>query len=49
MQDLGRGLATIGIWLGIGMIGWNAPAFAALPSLLACIATFAVWAGAGEK
>jgi len=49
MQDLGRGLATLGIWLGIGMIGWNMPTAAIMPAFLAMIATFAVWVGTWDK
>ena len=49
MKDLGKGLGTCGIWLGVGMIGWNMPAAAILPSFAACMATLFIWLDSQEK
>ncbi len=43
MKDLGKGIGTCGIWLGIGMIGWHMPTAAIMPSMMGCIATVVLW------
>ena len=43
MRELGRGLATCGIWLGVGLIGWNEPVAGVVASMLGTAATCLVW------
>ncbi len=43
MKDLGKGLGTCGIWLGVGMIGWQDPGFGAAASVMAGFATIMLW------
>jgi hypothetical protein len=43
MKDLGKGLATCGIWLGIGLIGWQEPGAGVAACFFGMFATLAVW------
>ncbi len=43
MKDLGKGLGTCGIWLGIGILGWNNPEMGAAASGAGMFATLFIW------
>jgi|19_taG_2_1085344.scaffolds.fasta_scaffold08250_3 hypothetical protein len=43
MNDLGKGLATVGIWGAVAVIGMASSPAAAMASILAFLATCAVW------
>ena len=43
MKDLGKGLATCGIWAAVAVVGWQMPTAAIIPAFLACFATGSVW------
>ncbi len=43
MKDLGKGLGTCGIWLGVGMIGWHEPGAGAFAAIPAALATVMLW------
>ncbi len=43
MKDLGKGLATLGIWLGVGLTGWQAPDSVSWVALMAMFGTLWVW------
>ncbi len=43
-KNLGRSLATIGIWIGVGMCGLSGSAFTIMVAFCAMFATIIIWA-----
>ncbi len=43
MKDLGKGLATCGIWLGVAILGWRDPSQGGIAALFGAFATLFVW------
>jgi hypothetical protein len=43
MKDLGKGLATIGIWGAVVAVGWKEGELVLFLGIFATIGTYAVW------
>jgi len=49
MANMGKGIATIGIWLGPTLACWaTGEPFVALAFAASFVATVSIWAGAGK-
>lgn len=43
MADIGKGIATVGIWVGVGLCAFAHPVAGIIVSVLAMVATGLVW------